>query len=238
MTPLPSRTLNVLFVRHCEATHNVADEFARKQAGLNGTCPVAARLSVLNDSRHLDAPLSLQGRDAAVKSAKHIHTFVEGLGAPHVLVSPLKRARETASRVFTESVWGEKLTICADVLVRERRTGRPCDFLREEYEANRSSNAASSSFEEEDNLKLGERCSAFLKMLLESDFDRELVAVVTHKAFLRELDNQLRQHWRVFGADIERPRIFGNSEARLYSFSATSQQVTVRTCKGCSDDEK
>lgn len=225
--PCSSRTLNVLFVRHCQAEHNVADEIAQKNACLNGTCPVVARLSVLNDSRHLDAPLSLKGRDTAQKAAGRICKFVENLGAPHVLVSPLRRARETASCIFPESVWG-KLTISPQNLVRERLTGRPCDFLKEEYEANCS---ASVAFDEEDNIKLGERCSAFLKVLLESNFDQELVAVVTHKAFLRELDNQLRKHWHVCGADIECPKIFGNSEARLYSFSVEKKKVNVRTCK-------
>jgi len=227
LAPCPSRTLNVLFVRHCEATHNVADEIARAEARFSGACQKTARLAVLNSVHHLDAPLSVGGRVAATESALRIKAFVKDLGAPHVLVSPLKRATQTAAGVFSESVWG-KLRICPHDLVRERITGRPCDFLQEEYELHQSKRK---EFQEENNSRLGLRCAAFLKVLLESNYDQELIAVVTHKAFLRELDNYLRKHWHVCGTDIQKARIFGNAEARVYSFSFGSQRVTVRTCR-------
>lgn len=217
----------VLFVRHSEAAHNVADAVARKTASQHGTCTKAARLSVLESPRYVDAPLSSKGRADSLRAARSTRDFAAHLGTPAVvLTSPLRRAKQTAELVFDREIWGASVEIHENELVRERLTGRPCDLLEDEFAAVRQNPIT----ELEDNSKLQLRCAAFLQRIAAQKDGADYVAVVSHKAFLRELDNYLRAHWTV-GAGLKEQKIYSNAEARLYTFDFGRKEVGVKFCR-------
>ena len=204
----------VLFVRHAEAIHNVADAVARRTAIDEGRSAEEARIATLKKPEFLDAGLSPRGVAQSFRSRKSISRLISSLGLSPSLVitSPLKRCTQTTEIIFGDNA---DVVVETDNLVRERMTGRPCDFLEWEFKEE-GGKASEDKMAEEDNINLQTRCSNFLDRLKAID-GHQFIVVVSHKAFLRELDNELRNHWAE-ASTVLRPGIYQNTEARLYCF--------------------
>lgn len=122
------QTKLVFLVRHAQAEHNVAEEWAEDTVRAHGGSPEeqeAARRAVLDDPALRDPGLTERGEQQASVASSSLADMVESMGynAPDVvLVSPLRRTLQTARLLFPEHPRLEALE-----LLREKRTGKPCD---------------------------------------------------------------------------------------------------------------
>lgn len=188
-----------------------------------------ARKGVLSDESLLDAPLSDMGEIEAQGARTSIERIVKEKGLPpptEVLVSPLQRAIQTADIVFPAH---DNIHVREEV--RERLTGRACDTRRPSIEVVKqpsfrrfsSNSRLMESFLESDNsdgedekkgevedkYQLRKRTRKLFDLIAESD--HKVLAVVTHKAFLRELERG------PFGNAAATE--FANCEVRVYQAS-------------------
>lgn len=125
-------------IRHGQASHNVEEQAAQKQAqqscldeGLAADAPQTkqrmeqARQEILENPTFFDAQLSAKGNAEATSASQNLQSICTCLGIDfptEVMVSPLQRTLQTANLVFPHH---------ANILVREelreRLTGRPAD---------------------------------------------------------------------------------------------------------------
>jgi len=204
-------------VRHGEAMHNIEEKRAKVRAlsafaarGESASSAIAkaeaerARVKVLHDEAFRDAPLSGEGKVMALHTQEEFNMLLrEGFPAPsRILVSPLERTLQTAALVFP----GHPDTVVVEAL-RERRTGLPCDerknaeevAMRKTFDYMCFDKILDSDHENpwrrmitegggpEDKKELRRRTNAFLQDVAKEPCD--VVAVVTHKGFLRELEH-------------------------------------------------
>lgn len=238
------------FIRHGEAYHNILEKKAKAKArddaiaeGLAPDCQETlrrmekARDDVLNDEALLDAPLSDTGESEAGGARIAMERLVRENGLPpptEVLVSPLRRALQTADIIFPHHK-----NILVREEVRERLTGKACDtrtpsadiIEQGTYErfsmsrlvlssfAKRSNKGSGGHAEVENKYQLRERTRKLFDLIAESD--HEVLAVVTHKGFLRELERG------PFGNTDATE--FANCEIRVYqaSFTADARNVEM-----------
>jgi len=185
-----------------------------------------ARKRVLCDDNLFDAPLSDMGKEEARRSRAALASIAnaENLTFPEeILVSPLTRTLETANLIFPDH---------GDVHVREelreRCTGKPpdtrssteqlrsrmsfCRFSMNRLEELTALQQVQQEWEikkeEENKAMLRERTRQLFRLLAECPPNRKSIAVVTHKAYLRELERG------PFG-DPDSPE-FKNGEIRVY----------------------
>jgi len=185
-----------------------------------------ARKRVLLDDKLFDAPLSDLGKQEACNS----RTALDSISATHdlpfpeeILVSPLTRTLETANLVFPNNA-----NVHVREELRERCTGKPPDnrsshtqlrsrvsFAR--FSMTRLGDLAAlqqcqqqheSQKEEENKPMLRERTRQLFRLLAESPPTTKSIAVVTHKAYLRELERG------PFG--VAESLEFNNGEIRVY----------------------
>lgn len=244
-----TRECILYLIRHGEAHHNVIEQTAMDQARSNslndGYGPESpetrrrmeeARRHAIEDSRLSNCPLSEKGREDAASAKMLLDKIIKenkDLPPPtEVIVSPLKRATQTAHIVFPNH---NNIRIRKEV--RERLTGKPCDSMNARWERKRRhslkdlmhetssvcednhrdrrlsiSKLASylkwgGSIVEEDNEMVRERIRTKLFALIEKS-KHDSIALVTHKGTLRELE---RGPFGMVGA-ME----FGNGEVRVY----------------------
>jgi len=199
----------VFFVRHGQALHNIREEEAKARAAAEahelGLCEGspgldafvrAARDAALSDEALLDASLSDLGKAQLAETRAKIQgmTAAEGLPEPTaVLVSPLLRTLQSASILFPGH---GNMRVCE--MLRERRTGLPCDehsplngdaeeFAHVDFEDDMSPQSSICSDDSvEDSSSLRERTAALSEVLCRVPDD--VVCVVSHKGFLRELE--------------------------------------------------
>mmetsp|Transcript_83050 Transcript_83050/g.230645 ORF Transcript_83050/g.230645 Transcript_83050/m.230645 type:complete len:351 (-) Transcript_83050:93-1145(-) len=137
---VPLTVVKTLFlVRHGEAVHNVLEKEAQKRAAVEAEALghqkgsdaykamlEMARKAVLHDAKQVDPQLSDAGKSQALATRGEFERLTSGpLQLPEptgVLVSPLKRTLQTAAAVFPGHP-----NVRVHELVRERRTGLPCD---------------------------------------------------------------------------------------------------------------
>jgi len=203
-----------------------------EQRGVEGSSEEAqaeaerARKQVLEDEALRDAPLSLDGKIMALNAQNEINRLLNrGFPKPTgIVVSPLERTLQTAALIFP----GNPNTHVVEAL-RERRTGLPCDERKRAEEVARRQTFCHMSFEHlvqeevsvrkilshsesslsngpEGKLELRHRTRHFLESL--RDMDDDVIAVVTHKGFLRELERG------PLGRSTASE--FGNCEVRIY----------------------
>lgn len=203
-------------VRHGEAMHNIEERRAKlealtalRQRGESPTSAIAkaeaerARTKVLEDEAFRDAPLSNEGKVMALNTQAEVNELLrQGFPGPsRVLVSPLERTLQTAALVFP----GHPDTVVVESL-RERRTGLPCDERKRAEEVAMRKTFNYMCFDNliglddvnpffqmvtadgcpEDKHELRGRTHTFLQDVAKERCD--VVAVVTHKGFLRELE--------------------------------------------------
>mmetsp|Transcript_2586 Transcript_2586/g.6219 ORF Transcript_2586/g.6219 Transcript_2586/m.6219 type:complete len:300 (-) Transcript_2586:56-955(-) len=193
-----------------------------------------ARQSVLSDEGLKDAPLSAKGKEQAVSTAATIMKMLlddADLKPPEaVFVSPLQRALQTAAVMFPNHS-----RVSVRNLLRERCTGFPCDERSEGPGLQSRKSFRHMSFDDdedeiavpldydsdevnapfrryktwpliEEKPMLRKRTAGLGRLL--QDASAESVCLVTHKAFLRELER----------GPFGRPAAseFGNCEVRVY----------------------
>ncbi|KAL3939043.1 MAG: hypothetical protein SGBAC_006169 [Bacillariaceae sp.] len=168
-----------------------------------------ARQRVLLDDKLFDAPLSDLGREEAMNTSTDLISLAKAQNLPfpeEILVSPLTRTLETANLIFPHHS-----NVHVREELRERCTGKPPDsrsstmqlrsrisFSR--FSMNRLEELASLQQsqqqqqqheirkEEETKILLRERTRQLFRLLAECPPSRKSIAVVTHKAYLRELE--------------------------------------------------
>mmetsp|Transcript_83752 Transcript_83752/g.200939 ORF Transcript_83752/g.200939 Transcript_83752/m.200939 type:complete len:295 (+) Transcript_83752:52-936(+) len=191
-----------------------------------------ARKSALSDEGLKDAPLSAKGKEQAVATAATIMKMLlddADLKPPEaIFVSPLQRALQTAAVMFPNHS-----RVHVRNLLRERCTGFPCDERSEGWDLAGRKTFSYMSFDEdvedvdcdlddaevnapfrryktwpliEEKPMLRKRTAGLGKLL--QDASAESVCLVTHKAFLRELER----------GPFNRPTAseFSNCEVRVY----------------------
>lgn len=225
------RTLYLL--RHGEATHNVLESKAQKEAELeckklNLSPEVTyermeeARKSVLTDVKLRDAPLTENGRQQARDAATKLRNLITERRIEHpseAMVSPLSRCLETCQIVL------EDVDISAYIRpeLTERKTLFPPDTPRtidkllrttskyDRFKIEHCEQLAKEEADEEEVVReskemLRERASQMFDLLMECEYRH--VLVVSHKGFLRELERGL--------FEIEDSPLFTNCECRIY----------------------
>jgi len=238
----------IYFVRHAEAEHNVKEKEAVQNSIKRGESKKeqeAARKSILNNPVLRDAPLSYRG----TQEARLSHTSLDDLMSAGdsryqppkvVLVSPLRRALMTATLLFHHSESKNKPKFLALEILREKRTGLPCDerhdvaTLRQEFphinfdDVERGLPIVNTG---EDNTRVKARTNEFLEERLTEYLDNEFVAVVSHKGWLREMRHTLKD--RVtdgslqadFDIDEWDETLYKNCEVRVAEFSWGSSRM-------------
>ncbi|CAM9146320.1 unnamed protein product [Chrysoparadoxa australica] len=178
----PSKTVH--FIRHAQATHNLAADLEGRGA--------------YEKEEHLDARLTDFGKGQCAELAKESKKLAGEVQL--VVVSPLSRAVETAL-LCLEQVPGVPW-IALDCL-REKAGGHPCDKRRTRTEMSKEHPSIEWSFiaDEQDDYwdALGKddretdeqivgRCNDFFSWLAKRPENN--IAVVTHSAFLSVLFNK------------------------------------------------
>ena len=148
MSSATTRERIMYLIRHGEAQHNVIEQEAMNRArsrsindGYGPESPETlrrmeeARQHAIEDSRLSNCPLSDKGRDDAAHAKNLLENIIQENSLPpptEVIVSPLKRALQTASIVFPGH---SNIRIRKEV--RERLTGKPCDSMSPGWERRR-----------------------------------------------------------------------------------------------------
>mmetsp|Transcript_12253 Transcript_12253/g.27786 ORF Transcript_12253/g.27786 Transcript_12253/m.27786 type:complete len:290 (-) Transcript_12253:95-964(-) len=245
----PLRRVRTLYlVRHGEAVHNCEEKVAAASAAVEALAAghargspeyiarlEAARQSVLEQAALHDAALSSAGKHEALLAKAQIQRLheVEGLPLPSsVFVSPLQRTLQTAAILFP----GHQGIHVREQL-RERRTGRPCDEHANPLQAARRNSFSHMSWNDllqigaeeedddsfEDKEKLRQRTRTIARVL--ESVDDDCLCVITHKAFLRELER----------GPLSRPEAaeFDNCEVRVYHFEVQPDSTISASLRFC-----
>jgi broad specificity phosphatase PhoE len=231
----------VYLVRHAEATHNIKEREAVQaalQRGIQDTDQ--ARRAVLQDESLLDAPLSADGRSQVRRASERLNLLDRTKYPPPqiVLVSPLRRVLMTATELFFDATNSNKNPrFVALEALREKRTGYAADerlgveVLEKEFPhvdfSNLRDPATPTILKGEGNVQVQARGRAFLEGYLAHHVPQESVAIVTHKGWLRELRNTLKE-WvdqQRLEVDFDLAQwyqtLYGNAEIRVADFEWT-----------------
>jgi broad specificity phosphatase PhoE len=231
----------VYLVRHAEAAHNIMEKQAIQEAiakGIHGKKEQEeARRAVLNNESLRDAPLSQEGNLQVMRKSRSL-TMLNALGGSKyspptlVLVSPLRRALMTATKLFPQQHHVPKFV--ALEILREKRTGFAADErssiekLEKEFphvdflDLRRHDRPA--ILAGEDNAAVRARGKAFLEGPF-SQLEETSVALVTHKGWLRELRHTLRSNALAgdlevnFDLDDWHQTLYTNAEVRVAEFA-------------------
>jgi broad specificity phosphatase PhoE len=231
----------VYLVRHAEAAHNIMEKQAIQEAiakGIHGKEEhEEARRAVLNHESLRDAPLSQEGNLQVMRKSRSL-TMLSTLGGSKyssptlVLVSPLRRALMTATKLFPQKQHVPKFV--ALEILREKRTGFAADerssveILEKEFPhvdfSDLRRNDRPAILAGEDNAAVRARGKAFLEGTF-SQLEEESVALVTHKGWLRELRQTLRSNALAgdlevnFDLDDWHQTLYKNAEVRVADFA-------------------
>lgn len=244
----------VYFVRHAEALHNIEERLAvqaAKERGIQDKEELEkARRSVLDYEELRDAALSAHGSAQVRRESNKLNllhsTGSEKYPAPKiVLVSPLRRTLMTATQLFlsdADDKTNPPIFIALEAL-REKRTGfaaderRSVDILEKEFPHVDFSDVRqwAARGEEvplgEDNAAVRKRGRAFLEGHF-THFQQESIAVVTHKAWLREMRGTIKgyvdddQTHVDFDFDEWHKTLYRNAEVRVAQLGWTDQKLT------------
>jgi len=241
------RTKHIYVVRHAEAEHNVMEREAVGGAVARGVHQKSlleqVRKEVLreNGAALLDAPLSKEGNKQARATGKRMSHLLDqnDMYTPPevVLVSPLRRALQTATSCFfgdTTGAENSKATprFVAMEILREKRTGLLCDERRSVVELQKEfphvdfSDLKRQDMEEiqegETNEAVRQRVRDFLDHTL-PHVEGHFLALVSHKGWLREMRQVLKIREEMdptrltikFDIDDWETTLFGNAELRV-----------------------
>jgi broad specificity phosphatase PhoE len=248
----PTLMVKTLFlVRHGEALHNIEEQKAKKTAsakaeaqGLeNGSeawkvAVEVARKACLKAERLRDAALSDKGKAQASLSKTELEELTSsssGLPLPaRVLVSPMQRTLQTAGLMFP----GRSVTQVCEGL-RERETCLPCDtpsppldmmgcelFSHMDFSDPLASRVAEGP-SGEDNSQLRRRIRCFVQEGI-ATVQENVLCLVTHKAFLRELERGILGY--------PEASEFGCGEVRVYDVALAADgtiAAVLRHSRAC-----
>eukprot|EP00416_Gambierdiscus_australes_P046684 CAMPEP_0171102702 /NCGR_PEP_ID=MMETSP0766_2-20121228/58505_1 /TAXON_ID=439317 /ORGANISM="Gambierdiscus australes, Strain CAWD 149" /LENGTH=313 /DNA_ID=CAMNT_0011563045 /DNA_START=33 /DNA_END=974 /DNA_ORIENTATION=- len=233
-------------VRHGEAVHNIEEQRAKRCAAAEAEAQghvdgskahkamvEAARKAALKCENLRDAPLSTTGRGQTVAAKDELQALTTsdfGLPEPAVvLVSPLQRTLETAAILFPDH---PRVLVYEDL--RERRTGLPCDERKAASDLARQSSFSNMDFsnlieapadELEDSEKLRSRTARLAEAL--RGVEDSALCLVTHKAFLREMERGPLGH--------PEAKEFSNCEIRAYRVVLMPDGSTVARRLHCAE---
>lgn len=220
----------VYLVRHAQAAHNVVEEQIKKEMKAAGTFDEkawkAASQKAMNTDAFLNPGLSSTGTDQVKGSGQTFEQLIEHTHYPlpqTVLVSPLRRTLMTSNILFPDHS-----DVRATECIRERRTGFPFDE-RQSAEVTKTE-FKGVDFSEIDELDgqstdgyifrkelkevaddVGRRGTLLLPRILELEAD--VIAVVSHKGFIREL---LQNAWKdIYYCEEDLKTEFSNAEIRV-----------------------
>ena len=260
----------IYFCRHAEALHNVKEREAVAKAMAAG-CTAAeeltkARKAVLEQDNGLrDAPLSDEGAVQARKSGlalKSLFSEPTDTATPAalsaspsktpfqrpdvVLVSPLRRALETATQLFySDDHHTQPPLFFAIEALREKRTGLACDerstvpelqieFPHVDFTHVRDAEPIPLG---ENNSAVRERVASFLQQVLPK-VSGQYLAIVSHKGWLRELRAVLKKHVDTgnLSADFDlggdwHTTLYGNAEVRVASLTWLDGELVKLTSR-------
>ena len=243
----PRQQRIVYFTRHAEALHNVEEQKAvakAKAAGKDFEAQEVARKSVLNDQHLADAPLSPKGFEQAGHAAAQLRLLhqlaADRFPSPQiVLVSPLRRALQTATALYASNNGSNKPKFVALEALREKRTGYVADerrsvaVLQQEFPhvnfddlLHKHENPTPDKGE--DNAKLQIRTHTFLSSAYMANLKQDCIAIVTHKAWLRELHHAVDQHEDIATCLGTAPAVFTNAEVRMIQCTWETSRHTSR----------
>lgn len=231
----PRQQRIVYFTRHAEALHNVEEQKAvakAKAAGKGFDAQEVARKSVLNDQHLADAPLSPKGFEQARQAAAQMqllhHLAADRFPSPQIVfVSPLRRALQTATALYASNSSGSnKPKFVALEALREKRTGYVADerrsvavlqqeFPHVNFDDLLRNNENPIPEKGEDNAKLQIRTHKFLSSAYMASLKEDCIAIVTHKAWLRELHHAVELHKDIATCLGTAPAVFTNAEVRM-----------------------
>jgi len=232
----------LFLVRHGEALHNIEEQKAKKTASAKADVQgmesgseawkaalEAARKACLKEERLRDAALSDGGKAQASLAKTELEELTSaspGLPVPaRVLVSPLQRTLQTAGLIFPgRSV----IQVCEDL--RERETCLPCDtpsppldmmgcelFSHMDFSDPLATRAAEGP-SGEDNSQLRRRIRRFFQEGI-ATIQENVLCLVTHKAFLRELERGILGY--------PEASEFGCGEVRVYDVALAADGTVV-----------
>jgi broad specificity phosphatase PhoE len=233
----------IYFIRHGEASHNIAEKKAKRNAAKKALemgieraskefeeAVEEARKAVLHNEDFFDAMLSVAGQQDAERCRCELAGLCDrGLPMPTVVfTSPLQRTLQTAAAVFPHHS-----NVHALEEVRERRTGLPCDSRSKRngmisrpsffnIDFNRIDDEEDTDFAE-NKAEARERCARFLRDLPGTDAvdesgakrEHNSICVVSHKGFLREMERGPLGH--------PEATEFMNCEVRVYEVRWTPE---------------
>lgn len=238
----------VYFVRHAEAVHNIEERKAKQAARDRGVTDEEelekARRSVLDFEELRDAPLSAHG-SAQVRKSSNILNLLHSTGsskypAPRVvLVSPLRRTLMTATQMFLSDADDKSNPprFVALEALREKRTGfaaderRSVDILEKEFphvdfsDLRRMAADGQEVPFGEDNTAVRKRGRDFLEGQFKDFLNEESIAVVTHKAWLREMRHTMKGYMDENQLQVEvdfpdwHKTLYKNAETRVAQFT-------------------
>lgn len=267
----------VYLIRHAEAVHNIEEKKAVQAAkAAIAECTweeqERARRAVLNDERLKDARLSEGGKlevrgqsstlsllhkisnsrssssNGNLQDIDHGSNSCNKFAPPQlVLVSPLRRALETATELFYNTNQGDSSSTTSSTpmpkfialeALREKRTGFAADerssveALEQEFPhvdfSDLRGHDALHVMIGENNEAVRERGRLFLEETFAAQYsahaDVDSVALVTHKGWLRELRHSLKQkvdHGQLtvdFDVDAWHETLYKNAEVRCAQF--------------------
>jgi len=253
--PKSSITKFIYIVRHAEAEHNVVEREAIKEAQAMGIDKKSQldlfRQNVLREGgdAFLDAPLSKEGVKQASATGMRMNLLLKPnetqLERSHyrppqvVLVSPLRRALQTATRCFlgdTEiDINAKQPRFVAMEALREKRTGLFCDERRSVSDLQKEFPHVDFSdlkrqdlqviHEGETNEAVRQRATEFLNNII-PHVEGEFLALVSHKGWLREMRQALKNREEndpsrltlKFDIDDWHQTLFENAELRVAKF--------------------
>uniref|UniRef100_A0A7S4Q743 Phosphoglycerate mutase-like protein n=1 Tax=Alexandrium monilatum TaxID=311494 RepID=A0A7S4Q743_9DINO len=243
----PAPVVKTLYlVRHGEAVHNIEEHRAKRRAAAEAEAlghveggeahkamVEAARKAALRCEHLRDPSLSSTGANQTLTAKDELKALTQcDIGLPDpavVLVSPLQRTLETAALLFPDH---PRVHVCEDL--RERRTLLPCDERKPAQHLARQSDFSNMDFaslldvdseleasaveaQAEDAAKLRVRTTRLVEAL--RTVDDSVLCLITHKAFLRELERgPLGQ---------KDAKEFSNCEVRAYDVALMSDGSLV-----------
>jgi len=252
--PLPV-CKTVFLLRHGEAMHNIKEKHEKKRASeeadalgyakgteVHKAMVEAARVSAIESEEFRDASLSEAGVRDAMSSEAELQKLAKSFDIDEpgeVLVSPLLRTLQTASVIFPTH---PKVRVCE--LLRERKTGRPCDVRQTEPDSSQdpsfakmdwsslmnsddASNEAITQGTVVEDVAMLRRRTAHLVDVLQA-CSEESICLITHKGYLRELER----------GPLGRPEAteFSNCEVRIYDIILPGDGTMVASLRHCNGE--
>lgn len=217
---LGTRHKLVHFMRHGEGYHNVAQREWRANPAWDGSSEPYTLDNDPPPHRYLDPELTPKGIEQAKSLQSRVATIMKANPVELIVVSPLRRATQTALLAFETHV-GEGLEVLASELCHEMAGRHTCDrrlnksvlmaqFPVVDYSLIEEEDPLWSDWAREPWLEIGRRAAQFVEWLRSRPESR--IAVAAHSCILLAILNAVVS--RCEDADSASQQWFGTGEMR------------------------